>query len=126
MAVLLPRFAAETAIDERAVGALWSLGKGGDFFRGVIDAFRADARHILGDLGEAAAAGDTKRFAEGVQALRSCTANFGSGRLRELLLSLRDVSAAELRRQGPAYVQRLDSEIGKLDTLLIDYLKAAK
>ncbi len=128
-----PRFAGEASaaampagIDERALSALWSLGEGSDFFRGVIDAFRTDSRRILDDLADAAAVGDTRRFAEGIQALRGCTTNFGSGRLRELLLSLRDVSAAELRRQGAAYVQRLDIEVGKLDALLVDYLKAAK
>jgi len=61
-----------------------------------------------------------------VQALRNCTANFGGGRLRELLLSLRDVTATELSRQGASYVQRLDAEVTKLDALLVDYLKTAK
>ena len=131
-----PRFAGEAAatlptslpasIDERAIGALWSLGKGGEFLRGAIDAFRIDSRRILGELGHAAATCDTGRFAEGVQALRNCTANFGGGRLRELLLSLRDVTAAELSRQGASYVQRLDAEVTKLDALLVDYLKTAK
>jgi signal transduction histidine kinase/CheY-like chemotaxis protein len=127
-----PRFAGEatatlpTSIDERAIGALWSLGQGGEFLRGAIDAFRIDSRRILGELGHAAATGDTGRFAEGVQALRNCTANFGGGRLRELLLSLRDVTATELSRQGASYVQRLDAEVAKLDALLVDYLKTAK
>lgn len=123
-----PRFAEAGAaiIDERAIGALWSLGDDGRFFDGVIEAFRADSRRILAELSDAAAAADARSFEEGVQALRHCTANFGSGRLRELLLSLRDLAPAELQRQGAAHVQRLSAEIGKLDTMLVDYAKAAR
>jgi len=123
-----PRFAAETApvIDERAVGALWSLGEGSEFFDGVIEALRTDSRRVLADLDAAAAAADTSRFEEGVQALRRCTANFGGGRLRELLLSLRDLAPAELKRQGAAYVQRLGAELEKLEASLVDYARAAR
>ena len=122
-----PRFAAETApvIDERAVEALWSLGEGSEFFDGVIEAFRADSRRVLADLDAAAAAADARQFEEGVQALRRCTANFGGGRLRELLLSLRDLAPAELKRQGAAYVQRVEAELGKLEATLVDYAKTA-
>jgi signal transduction histidine kinase len=123
-----PRFAESggAVIDERAIGALWSLGDGGEFFEGVIEAFRADARRVIGELNAAAAAADPHQFEEGVQALRRCTANFGSGRLRELLLSLRDLAPAELQRQGSAYVQRLEAEIGKLEITLVDYAKAPR
>ncbi|HYM73161.1 MAG TPA: hybrid sensor histidine kinase/response regulator [Stellaceae bacterium] len=121
-----PRFAGEAPIDERAIRALWSLGDGRQSFHDVIDAFRTDSRRILDELSRAALAADTRRFADGIEALRSCTANFGGGRLRDLLLSLRGVTAVELRRQGAAHVQRLDAEIAKLDALLIDYLKSAE
>jgi hypothetical protein len=123
-----PRFAESGAavVDERAIGALWSLGDGGEFFDGVIEAFRADARRVIGELNAAAAAADPRQFEQGVQALRRCTANFGSGRLRELLLSLRNLAPTELQRQGAAYVQRLEAEIGKLETTLVDYAKAAR
>ena len=123
-----PRFAESggAVIDERAVGALWSLGDGQEFFDDVIEAFRADSRRAIGELSAAAAAADPHQFEEGVQALRRCTANFGSGRLRELLLSLRNLAPAELQRQGSAYVQRLEAEIGKLETTLVDYAKAAR
>jgi len=123
-----PRFAdaAAAVIDERAVAALWSLGDGSEFFDSVIEAFRADSRRVLGELRSAAEAADTRLFEEGVQALRRCTANFGNGRLRELLLSLRDLAAPELRRQGSAYVQRLASELDKLEATLVDYANAAR
>jgi signal transduction histidine kinase len=123
-----PRFAESggAVIDERAIGALWSLGDGSEFFDGVIEAFRADARRAIGALNAAAAAADPHQFEEGVQALRRCTANFGSGRLRELLLSLSNLAPAELQRQGSAYVQRLEAEIGKLEATLVDYAKAPR
>ena len=123
-----PRFAESggAVIDERAIGALWSLGDGSEFFDGVIEAFRTDARSAIGELNAAAAAADPHRFEEGVQALRRCTANFGSGRLRELLLSLGNLAPAELQRQGSAYVQRLEAEIGKLEATLVDYAKAPR
>ena len=123
-----PRFAdtAATVIDERAIAALWSLGDGSEFFDGVIEAFRADTHRAIGELSAAAAAADPSRFEEGVQSLRRCTANFGGGRLRELLLSLHNLGPAELMRQGSAYVQRLEVEIGKLEMTLVDYAKAAR
>jgi signal transduction histidine kinase len=123
-----PRFAESGAaiIDERAIAALWSLGEGSQFFDGVIEAFRTDTRRVIGDLDAAAAAADPQRFEEGIQALRRCTANFGGGRLRELLLSLHDLAPSELQRQGSSYVQRLEAEIGKLDMTLVDYAKAAR
>jgi signal transduction histidine kinase len=123
-----PRFAESSpaVVDERAIDALWSLGEGREFFDGVIEAFRADSRRVIGELSAAAAAADPHQFEEGVQALRHCTANFGGGRLRELLLSLRNLAPAELHRQGSAYVQRLEVELGKLETTLVDYAKAAR
>ncbi len=123
-----PRFAESNApvIDERAIGALRSLDDNSEFFDGVIEAFRADSRRAIGELNAAAAAADPHRFDEGIQALRHCTANFGSGRLRELLLSLRNLAPAELQRQGSAFVRRLEAEIGKLETTLLDYAKAAR
>jgi signal transduction histidine kinase len=123
-----PRFAETGAavIDERAIAALWSLGDGGEFFDRVIEAFRADSHHAIGELNAAAAAADASRFEEGIQSLRHCTANFGGGRLRELLLSLHNLAPAELMHQGSAYVQRLEVEIGKLEMTLIDYAKAAR
>jgi signal transduction histidine kinase len=122
-----PRFAAEApaSIDRRALDALWSLGDGSAFFRDVIEAFRADSRRATDEIGRAVATGDGKLFEEGIQALRRCTANFGGGRLRDLLLSLREVNAVELQRQGAIYRERLDAELARLDAALVDYLKSA-
>ena len=118
-----PRFAAEApTLDPRAVTALRDLGGGDAFLGEVLDSFRADAREIMQSLGRAAAAADGAGFARGLHALRSCAANLGGTRLCELLLSLREVGAPELRERGSVLVQRLGDELDRLDCALADLL----
>ncbi len=82
------------------------------FFEDVIEAFRTDARQILKELGAAAAAGNVDAFTAGIQALRNCTASFGGAPLREMLLSMQQITAGELRRIG---VGELVQEPGRRD-----------
>jgi two-component system sensor histidine kinase RpfC len=118
-----PRFGAETpAVDPRAIAALRGLGDGDGFLGEVIDSFRADAKEIMHRIVRAAAAADASGFARGLHALRSCAANLGGMRLCELLLSLREVSAQELREQGSIIVQRLGDELARLDAALLEFL----
>jgi HPt (histidine-containing phosphotransfer) domain-containing protein len=91
--------------------------------REVIEAFRADARQILERIRTAASAADARGFAEAVASLRDCAANVGAVRLCELLGSLRDIGAGELRREGTAHLRRLTAELAKLDAGLREYLK---
>ena len=123
-----PRFMSENApvVDERAVESLRSLGAGSDFFRDVIESFRLDSRDMLQRIGRAAASADTGSFRESVHALRSCAANVGGVRLCDMLLALRDVTARELRQQGMAHVQRLTTELSRLDTALLGFLHDAE
>ena len=117
-----PRFAAETpTIDQRAVAALRRLGGGDEFLGEVLDSFRADAREIMQRLVRAAAAADSAGFARGLHALRNCAANLGGTRLCEVLLSLREVGAQELREQGSVLVQRLGDELARLDAALAEF-----
>ncbi|HEV2188161.1 MAG TPA: HAMP domain-containing sensor histidine kinase [Stellaceae bacterium] len=117
-----PRFAAEAPIvDPRAVAALRGLGGGDEFLGEVIDSFRADAREIMQRLVRSAAAADSAGFARGLHALRSCAANLGGTRLCEVLLSLREVGAQELREQGSGLVQRLGDELARLDAALAEF-----
>jgi HPt (histidine-containing phosphotransfer) domain-containing protein len=114
-----PRFAAEApVIDQRAVAALRRLGGGDAFLGEVLDSFRADAKEIIQRLVRAAASADSAGFARGLHALRSCAANLGGTRLCEVLLSLREVGAQELREQGSVLVQRLGDELARLDASL--------
>jgi two-component system sensor histidine kinase RpfC len=125
-----PRFAAEaanSAADDRAIAALRSTGRGsGEFLQSVIDAFRADSRLIVADIAKAARADDLRAFDEGIEALHDRAANFGEGRLRDLLRSMRQLTPALLRRQGADYVQRIELELAKLDAVLMGYLKTGK
>jgi len=124
-----PRFAAEaatSAADDRAIAALRSTGRGGEFLQSVIDAFRADSRLIVADIAKAARADDLRAFDEGIEALLDRAANFGEGRLRDLLRSMRQLTPALLRRQGADYVQRIELELAKLDAVLVGYLKTGK
>jgi signal transduction histidine kinase/HPt (histidine-containing phosphotransfer) domain-containing protein len=117
-----PRFAAEAPIvDPRAVAALRRLGGGAEFLGEVLDSFRADAKEIMQRLVRAAASADSAGFARGLHALRSCAANLGGTRLCEVLLSLREVDAQELREQGSVLVQRLGDELARLDAALAGF-----
>jgi signal transduction histidine kinase/HPt (histidine-containing phosphotransfer) domain-containing protein len=116
-----PRFAAEAPIvDQRAVAALRRLGGGDGFLAEVLGSFRLDAKEIMRRLVSSAAAADSAGFARGLHALRSCAANLGGTRLCEVLLSLREVGAEELREQGSALVQRLGDELARLDAALTE------
>jgi signal transduction histidine kinase len=117
-----PRFAAEAPIvDPRAVAALRGLDDGGEFLGEVLDSFRTEAREIMLRLIRAAASADSAEFARGLQALRGCAANLGGTRLCEVLLSQREVGAAELREQGSVLVQRLGEELARLDAALAEF-----
>jgi HPt (histidine-containing phosphotransfer) domain-containing protein len=117
-----PRFAAEAPIvDPRAVAALRGLGGSDEFLGEVLDSFRADAKEIMQRLVRSAAAADSAGFARGLHALRSCAANLGGTRLCEVLLSLREVSADELRQQGSILMQRIGDELARLDAALAKF-----
>jgi len=123
-----PRFgrAPPGPVDRRAVDALVSLGGDSAFFADLIEAFRTDSRRIMKELGGAAAIGDVAGFNAAVQALRSCTASLGGAHLRELLRSMPELGAAELRADGTAFVQEVAAEIARLDQTLADYRKTAE
>jgi DNA-binding response OmpR family regulator/signal transduction histidine kinase len=122
-----PRFVAEanSPVDHRQSVASRSPGESSALFQGMIDTFRTASRRIVSDMAQAALAGDTQAFEAGLRALRDCTANFGVGRLRDLLQSLHGQSSAVLRRQGADYVQRLQAELARLDAVLVERLRIA-
>ena len=121
-----PRFAPElpAAVDPRIVEGLRALGGGPVFLREVIETFRADARQIMDRVYSAVAAADPAAFARGLVALHRAAGPLGGGELCDLAASLQRVTARELRQQGPAHVQRLDAEIDRLATALMEFLPA--
>ena len=120
-----PATADAARIDPHAVDALWSLG-GGAFFDDLVATFRADSRQILQRIGGAVAVGDAAGFAAAVQALRNCTASFGSVQLRQILVSMQRVGEPELRQKGMLFLQQLSAEVARLDELLTEYRKAGQ
>lgn len=121
-----PRFAGDgpAVVDEAVVASIKKLGAGREFLGGVIEAFRGDTKEVLADLARAAAAADLPQFRECLHALASCAANLGGMRLCELLRSMRDATAGDLRREGAAFVERVAAELGRLDGALADYFES--
>jgi signal transduction histidine kinase/HPt (histidine-containing phosphotransfer) domain-containing protein len=119
-----PRFGGdrEIVVEERTIAALRALGEGSDFFASVLDAFRTDSAAIFEELRRAAEAADLGGFREALQALKSCAASLGGVRLVELLSSLREVTAGELRLEGKGLVDRIGAELIRLEAALDDTL----
>lgn len=122
-----PRYVAEPAalIDARVVAGLRNLSDNGSFFAEVIDSFRADSRQIMDRIAAAADAGDLAAFNRGLHALRRCAATVGGTGLCELATSFRGLTAAELRQQDVAIVQRLAAELARFNSALVEFLPRA-
>jgi signal transduction histidine kinase len=122
-----PRYAHEAAsvVDLRVITGLRTLSAGGNFLAEVIDSFRADSRQIMDRVAAAADAGDLAAFGRGIQALRRCAATMGARSLCDLALSLRGITAAELRQQDAAIVQRLAAELARFNAALVEFLPRA-
>jgi two-component system sensor histidine kinase RpfC len=120
-----PKYETGGIVDENAIDALRSLG-GSDFFDDVIDTFRSDARGILDYIAKAVASADVRAFKEHAHSLRSSAANVGGARLCQALLSLREVSAKELRQDGAAMIEKLNGEFERLDAALEQKVQEAK
>jgi hypothetical protein len=122
-----PRYVAEPAasVDARVIAGLRNLSGGGNFFAEVVDSFRADSRQIMDRIAAAADAGDVGAFARGTHALRRCAATVGGTGLCELALSLRGITAGELRQQDAAIVQRLAAELARFNSALVEFLPRA-
>jgi DNA-binding response OmpR family regulator len=102
-----------------------ALGERDEALQALIDNFRVDAARIVADIDQAAGAGDVEAFDEAVQAMHACTEVFGVNRIREILGTIREPTAAKLRLQGADVVHRLESELARLDAALVQYLKSA-
>ncbi|MGC2415633.1 MAG: hypothetical protein WA459_23415, partial [Stellaceae bacterium] len=122
-----PKFAPEmTALDMRAIDGLRALGDDPDFLGEVIETFKADAREIMGRLDQAVTAADATGFALSLSALRRAASPLGATQLCELLASLQEVTASELRQHGAIHLQRLDAEIDRFGAALTQLLETAE
>ncbi len=115
-----PRYFADAGavVDEATIEALRMLGGGSDFLGDIIETFCTDGKRLLEHLRQAAAEGDLRAFKELLHSLRSGAANVGAARLCQMLTTLRDVTGKELRQNGSSYIEKLQSEFAKLETIL--------
>ena len=104
-------------VREQTIESLRGLG-GSDFLAEVVETFRSDAARLIPRLREAAKNGELQPFADLAHALRSGAANIGGVRLAQTLTALEDLSAAELRQAGAAYVEKIESELTRLEAAL--------
>jgi CheY-like chemotaxis protein/signal transduction histidine kinase len=122
-----PRFAGEPAetVREATIESLRGLG-GNDFLAEVVETFRGDAQRLAPRLRQAAERADLAQFAELAHALASGAANVGGVRLTQTLTALEDLTDAELRAAGHAYVEKIESELARLDLALDPFLRAQR
>jgi two-component system, sensor histidine kinase RpfC len=114
-----PRYLGEggEVVREATLDSLRGLG-GPEFVADVVESFRNDALRIIARLRQAAARADLRAFAEAAHALHSGAANVGGVRLAETLSALEDLGPAELKQAGAAFVEKIESELARLDQAL--------
>ncbi|MGB8182726.1 MAG: ATP-binding protein, partial [Stellaceae bacterium] len=122
-----PRFVpdAGAVVDEQTFVALKDLG-GSEFVAEVVDTFRKDARRLIEDLRTAVDRGDLRDFRDVTHSLRSGAANVGGVRLCEALTAMREVTANDLSRTGPAYFDKIVNEFSRLDASLEQMTRAER
>ena len=109
-----PRFRASLPpLDREVLADLEALG-GPDFVFEMLDGFVLEAREVVEQLAQAAAADDPVAFRGHAHALRSASANVGARILHELCGQCRDVPFAELKPEGARLAQRFRVELGRV------------
>ena len=121
-----PRFAPDVAqiLDPKVIEGLRSLSSDPEFLADLIETFGADSQQMLRRIGTAAATGDVPAFVRGVVALRRAATQLGGTQLSELLASVHEVDAAELRQRGQAQLGRIGAEVERLIAALRDLPQA--
>jgi two-component system sensor histidine kinase RpfC len=122
-----PRFIPDSGatVDESTFESLRNLG-GSDFVFEVVDTFRKDGARIVEQLKGAAEKADIREFRDLMHSLRSGAANVGGVKLCQTLTSLRDVSTKDLRAGGAGYVEKIESEMTRLDSILGELLQSQR
>src|SRR6185312_8080635 len=122
-----PRFFGDGAeiVREATIESLRGLG-GNDFLAEVVETFRGDAARLAPRLRQAAERGDLAQFAELAHALRSGAANIGGIRLSQTLTALEDLTEAELRQAGAAYVEKIEAELARLELALEPFARSQR
>ncbi|QRM29177.1 hybrid sensor histidine kinase/response regulator [Microvirga sp. VF16] len=113
--------APSTVIDEPLLVELEQLG-GRDFVLDLVEEFFSDADHLVGELRDAAASGDSHRFRLEAHGLQSASANVGAKTVHEICVGWRRVTSADLTRSGGEQVERLARELERAHSALKEYL----
>jgi two-component system sensor histidine kinase RpfC len=119
-----PKFQNESkpVVDQRALDDLAKLAPGTDFVDQVIGDFITDAEQVLGEIREAAKAGDVLRFRDGLHALRSSAANVGAARLHVLCSGFERSSPAEIQKNSATQIQKVDEEFARFRSAVAHHL----
>jgi len=116
----------QAPLDPAAIDDLQELGAGSSFFSDLVYDFFQDADALLGDLDLAIEEASLVKIREASHALRSCSGNIGALVLRELLGRTRDVTRENITTEGPALVQELRQEYGRVRRALTQRLSEAE
>jgi len=108
-------------IDEGLLAELEQLG-GRDFVASLVEEFFSDARHLIGELRNAAASGDSHRFRLEAHGLQSASANVGAKTVHEICVGWRRITSDDLARSGAEQVEQLVRELERAQHMLRDYL----
>lgn len=99
-------------LDRGKLASLAELDQGDGFFAGLIEEFIVDLGQIVGQLEQAARAGDARGFRDYAHALRSSAAHIGAKALCELCLTWRDLDDAALIMRAAAELARVHETAG--------------
>jgi two-component system sensor histidine kinase RpfC len=122
------RMSIPPALDASKLEELEALG-GDGFMIAVARDFVKDGTEGLEALRAAVRSGDVQRFRDAAHGLRSACANVGATRLYDRLLSLRQIGAEELARDGAVLLASLKADFDQvhaaLETVSNDRVNAA-
>ncbi|PVE25154.1 hypothetical protein DC522_06325 [Microvirga sp. KLBC 81] len=109
------------AIDVSLLSELEQLG-GRDFVLNLVDEFFSDANHLLDELRDAAAVGDSQRFRLEAHGLQSASANVGAKTVHDICVSWRKITSADLVRNGTGQIEYLAQELERTHSVLKKHL----
>jgi two-component system, sensor histidine kinase RpfC len=108
-------------VDVKSLEDLDRLSSESDFLSEIVNDFILDSEQVLGEIHQAAAAGDARAFRNSVHALRSSAANVGAVRLHRLCTALDARGPREASGEAPQ-LARLDEEFARYRTVIERYL----
>ncbi len=117
--------APSSVIDETLLVELEHLG-GRDFVLSLVEEFFSDADHLVDELRNAAAAGDSHRFRLEAHGLQSASANVGARIVHDICVSWRKITNEELAKNGVEQLERLTRALALTRGLLKEQLTAAE